>query len=393
MATNNQPSPLRIEILPDRFERFRLIPWWDQALLSRCEVIVVGVGAIGNEIVKNLAMLGIGRLRIVDVDLVERSNLTRSVLFRERHEGMSKARAAAEAAREIYPAIEVAWHHADAIYGFGWGHYLDATVVLAGLDSREARLAVNRACIRVGKPFFDGAIEGIDGIARSFQGANGPCYECTMSARDWELVAKRRTCSLLSREEIAQGHTPTTPTASSVTAALQVQQALKHLHGLDAQFGSGLLFNGMSFEANPVAYQRNPDCYAHEPATRIKRMPWGAHATSVGDAIVAATELLDGAVVLELRHDLMWERRCLCGMVDSPRLPLGQLGKGAALCSRCARECEWDARSTIGRGEADDVMLSELGIAPYDIVRFRSGRNYLDCVLDADRPKEFGSHG
>src|SRR5579885_420265 len=82
----------------DRFHRFRLISWWDQQKLRDAKVLVVGAGALGNEIVKNLALLGIGNILIADLDRVENSNLSRSVLFREADNGRPKAEVAARGA-------------------------------------------------------------------------------------------------------------------------------------------------------------------------------------------------------------------------------------------------------------------------------------------------------
>src|SRR5450432_4196431 len=87
----------------DRFHRFRLIGWWDQAKLASARVLVVGAGALGNEIVKNLALLGVGHVLVADLDKVENSNLSRSVLFREKDNGRYKSVVAAEAGRGIYP--------------------------------------------------------------------------------------------------------------------------------------------------------------------------------------------------------------------------------------------------------------------------------------------------
>src|SRR4051812_28927823 len=87
----------------DRFHRFKLIGWWDQARLSRARVVVIGAGALGNEIVKNLSLLGVGNIFIADMDRIENSNLSRSVLYRADDNGNYKATCAAAAAREIYP--------------------------------------------------------------------------------------------------------------------------------------------------------------------------------------------------------------------------------------------------------------------------------------------------
>src|SRR6202012_4463308 len=89
----------------DRFHRFRLISWWDQAKLSKAKVLVIGAGALGNEIVKNLALLGVGNVVIADLDRIENSNLSRSILYRESDNGEYKAAVAAKSAREIYPKV------------------------------------------------------------------------------------------------------------------------------------------------------------------------------------------------------------------------------------------------------------------------------------------------
>src|SRR5437660_2379570 len=90
----------------DRFHRFKLIGWWDQPKLADAKVLVVGAGALGNEIVKNLALLGVGHVLIADLDRIENSNLSRSVLYRAADNGQYKATVAARAAQEIYPDIK-----------------------------------------------------------------------------------------------------------------------------------------------------------------------------------------------------------------------------------------------------------------------------------------------
>src|SRR6185503_20211442 len=75
----------------DRFHRFKLIGWWNQQRLRRAKALVVGAGALGNEIIKNLALLGWGNVLVADMDRIENSNLSRSVLYRESDSGASKS--------------------------------------------------------------------------------------------------------------------------------------------------------------------------------------------------------------------------------------------------------------------------------------------------------------
>src|SRR4051794_3926885 len=80
---------LRIE--ESRYERLEQISWWQQATLRRAKILVAGAGALGNEILKHLALLGIGRVVVVDFDRIELSNLSRAIFFRAADAGSAKA--------------------------------------------------------------------------------------------------------------------------------------------------------------------------------------------------------------------------------------------------------------------------------------------------------------
>src|SRR5437867_9000290 len=114
----------------DRYSRLRLIRWWDQDKLRAAKVLVVGAGAIGNEVLKNLALLGIGHVWVIDLDEIEDSNLARSILFRHADCGRSKAIAAAEAVRNINPDVQVTPIHANVITDVGLGLFREADVVI-----------------------------------------------------------------------------------------------------------------------------------------------------------------------------------------------------------------------------------------------------------------------
>ena len=96
-----------------RYNRHNLIDWLSQEGLARTKVAVVGAGAVGNEIIKNLALLGVGEMHIFDLDLIEEHNLTRSVLFRDRDIGRSKAEVAAQRAAELDPNVSAIPFHGD----------------------------------------------------------------------------------------------------------------------------------------------------------------------------------------------------------------------------------------------------------------------------------------
>ncbi|MFO0260953.1 MAG: HesA/MoeB/ThiF family protein, partial [Planctomycetota bacterium] len=128
----------------------RMIGWWDQQRLADAKVLVVGAGALGNEVLKNLALLGIGQIRVIDFDTIELSNLSRSVLFRPEHQGRSKAEVAAEMAAQLNPDCWIVGAEADVLTDLGLGLVDSADVVICCVDNREARLWINRLCWKVG---------------------------------------------------------------------------------------------------------------------------------------------------------------------------------------------------------------------------------------------------
>ncbi len=263
-----------IEINDDRYSRLGLITWWDQDILKNARIFVAGCGALGNEIVKNLAMLGVGNIFVADMDKVEKSNLSRSVLFRKGDEGKPKAEVVSIRAREINDEVSIKYFNGN-IYSLGLGIFKSFDLIIGGLDNREARLFINQSCWKVNRPWIDGAIEVLTGVARMFVPPESACYECTMSETDYKLINKRKSCMLLGIDEIEQGKIPTTPTIASVIAGVQVQEAIKYLHKRDDLIllnGKGFIFNGSINESYNIEYQRNEDCPSHYTFEDIHRI-------------------------------------------------------------------------------------------------------------------------
>lgn len=375
----------------DRFQRFSLIGWWDQARIRNARVLVVGAGALGNEIVKNLALLGFGNLFIADLDNIENSNLSRSVLYRAKDNGSSKAMTAARSARDIFPEMHVQAFHGNVLYDLGLGVYRWADLVLAGLDNREARLSINRNCWKLGKPWIDGAIEQINGIARVFV-PDGPCYECTMSETDWLLLNRRRSCNLLTKDEMQEGKVPTTPTIGSIIAGVQCQEAVKLLHGMETIAGKGFVFNGVSCDSYLVEYQRNEECYSHDIAQRVVPLPATAAETRVGDMLARARADMGPDTVLELGRDILVALRCpFCHKSESLSQSLGRVRNSAAICPQCGRRREAVTAFTIdGTQDFLGRSFAEIGIPPFDIVWARNGGTLVGYEFSGDAPDVLG---
>ena len=133
-------------------------------------VLVVGAGALGNEILKNLALLGIGNVLVADLDKIENSNLSRSVLVPQRKTtGSTKRQSRPKPRKEIYPDQHTHAFNGNIVYDLGVGVYRWADVVhRRARQSRSPAQSINRNCYRTGTPWIDGAIQQIDGVARVF---------------------------------------------------------------------------------------------------------------------------------------------------------------------------------------------------------------------------------
>ena len=380
----------------DRFHRFRLIGWWDQKKLAEAKVLVIGAGALGNEILKNLALLGIGHILVADLDRIENSNLSRSVLYRAADNGQYKATVAARAAQEIYPDLKSHAFNGNVVYDLGLGVFRWADVIIAGLDNREARLAINRACWRVRRPWIDGAIEQIQGIARVFSPVvhpDGPCYECTMSETDWKLLANRRSCNLLSRGEMQGGKTPTTPTISSIIAGVQCQEAVKLLHGMETIAGRGWVFAGLTTDSYTVDYQAKAECYSHDVLDEIIPLDQGAADITPRELLSRARELLGPTAELELARDVLEKMICpQCKQEESLFISLGKATADLAECPRCpgVRREVVTFFKIRGTETFIDQPLSQIGVPAFDIVIARGGGRSIGYELTGDAAEVLG---
>jgi adenylyltransferase/sulfurtransferase len=374
----------------DRYSRLRLIAWWDQEKLAQARVLVVGAGALGNEVLKNLALLGIGEIYLIDFDQIEQSNLTRSVLFRQRDCGRSKAEAAAEAVRDLNPDTKVLPFCANIGTDIGLGLFRDVDVVIGCLDNREARLWVNRCCWKVGTPWIDGGIQEINGVVKVFVPPDGACYECAMTENDYRLINLRYSCPLLRQEDLQAGKVPTAPTISSMIGGLQTQEALKLLHDLPVASGEALVYNGVGNQFYRTRFQRREDCMSHETYGVPLELPIQSASATASQLLAAACQAAGMAVAssrLVLDRDLVVSIDCVpCGTSRPIMKALSQVGHRQTICPDCQQIARPRITHTVEAGsELAESRLCDLGIPPYDIVRVESASMERVFLLAGDR--------
>jgi molybdopterin/thiamine biosynthesis adenylyltransferase len=370
----------------DRYGRLRLIPWWRQERLAEARVLVVGAGALGNEVLKNLALLGVGTTYVIDLDRVEASNLARSVLFRAEDGGQPKAVVAAQRAREINPEIAVHPIHGDVLSEVGLGLFGDVDVVVGCLDNREARLWVNRQCWKAGTPWVDAGIQEIQGVVKVFVPPDSACYECAMTSRDYQLLNLRYSCPLLRREDILQGKVPTAPTIASMMAALEVQEALKILHGMEVASGVAHVFNGVGNQFYTTRLPRRDDCLSHETYPAPLPLPLG-HRASAAELFAAARATLPGALTLRLERDLVARLYCPhCHAASEVFRPRNRVTQAEAVCAACGEPTRPEVVAEITEDSPlADHALADLGVPPFDVLRVEGDGATGFFRLDADR--------
>ena len=378
--------PLLID--DDRYSRLQLIAWWDQQKLSNARVLVVGAGALGNEVLKNLALMGVGQVYIIDFDEIEESNLTRSVLFRKRDCGRSKAETAAEALADLNPDVTTVPMMANVLTEVGLGLISEMDVVVGCLDNREARLWVNRMCWKTETPWVDGGIQEINGVVKVFVPPDSACYECAMTENDYKLINLRYSCPLLPKEDILAGKVPTAPTISSIIAGMQTQEALKLIHDMPVDAGKIMVFNGVTNQFYSTAIQHREDCLSHETFPEPTASGLSAETTTVGELFDWVKQQWgDDDYTLELDRDLVVRLVChKCSQERRVMKPLPSVVHSEAICAGCGDVMQPERTHRVGPQDGvSDQVLRNVGIPAYDIVRIAANNVRHYVLLDGDR--------
>jgi molybdopterin/thiamine biosynthesis adenylyltransferase len=214
----------------DRYLRHSLIDWFSQDDVGGARVAVIGAGAVGNEVVKNLALLGVGAIDVYDFDRVEIHNLTRSIFLRESDVGATKAAAVVARAREVDPAVEL-----QAIEGDFWRTLRLSSLggygaVVCAVDNFEARLRVNQMCLIAGVDLVSAGVDSRFVTVETFPfsgDAIPACYECHLPHSAYQRIAERYSCGWLRKTAYTERKIPTTTITASIAGALAASAALR----------------------------------------------------------------------------------------------------------------------------------------------------------------------
>jgi adenylyltransferase/sulfurtransferase len=380
-------KPLRIPNLSkDRLGTFNFISWWDRDIVENAKILVVGAGALGNEVIKNLVLMGVGNIFIIDFDTIEAANLSRSPLFRESDSGRRKAEVAAARAKELNPNIHVQYLHGDVTSQIGLGVIRRMDVIIACLDNREARLSVNRYAYWMNKPWVDGAIQELLGLMRVFVPGQGACFECTLNDLARQSLAVRYSCPLLARQNVLMGKVPTTPTISAIIGGMQSQEALKILNDMPVEPGKVVHFNGMTNDMHTTAYLPKEDCQSHWTYGDVTELPLRTGTTTLEALLRIVHADLGSEAVLELDQELILNLECpVCKTVERVIKPISEVSFEAAHCPICETFRETKMTHTITGDETFlHHTLSSIGVPPLHILRANNLQEFRFYELTGD---------
>jgi sulfur-carrier protein adenylyltransferase/sulfurtransferase len=286
-----------------------------QARLAAASVLVVGAGGLGVPVLQYLAAAGIGRLGIVDGDVVEASNLHRQPLYGPADLGRPKAAVAAGRLRALNNDVRIEVHEVHAA-----PDNIDALVehhdlVVECTDNFRAKFLVNDAVLRARKPAVFASVHQYEGQLQVYRPLpHWPCLRCLWpeAPRDG-LVGNCAEAGVL-------GPVPAT------LGAMQAMQALKRLLGLDAgDTPSLVMVYLLGLETRRLAARRNPDCDhdnpGHDSPTAVQ--PLELEFETLADAFESGLELVDIRESWERAHDPP-------GLQIPTHLPLGELVHGRA---------------------------------------------------------------
>ena len=346
---------------------------WDLETVRKASALVIGAGALGNEVTKNLAMMGVRLIVVVDRDTVEVANLTRSVFFREADHSRLKAEVLAERLVEVNPDVTVLSLNGDVDAVLGLGLVRRMEMVFSCLDNRLARRVVNRMCQKLGKPWVDGSMENLLGDVTAYLPDGGPCYECTLTRIDQEIIAQAVSCKGIALQNLASGKVPTFSTMGSIIAALQVQEGLKFLHGHARQSlgGKKLVINSEYNDFYVTRADRDEECAGHFRYGTITEVPeWTSRETSARELLERFERDSGCRGYLRLGREIVKE--LFCATCDTSQ-ELFQLRNcitiESFLCPTCGKAREMQTTSVVkGNEPFSDWPLARLGVPRLEIL-------------------------
>lgn len=304
-----------------------------QARLGAARVLVVGAGGLGSPATMYLAAAGIGRLTLVDQDVVDVTNLHRQLLYDTADVGRPKLDVARERLHAINPSLTIATHNKRLTASNAAELVNGHDVVIDATDNFPTRYAINDACVAAGVPFVYGSVARFEGQVSVFATSEGPCYRCLFP--EPPAPGTVPTCA----EEGVLGVVP------GILGLYQATEVIKLLTGIGTPLtGQLLMVDLLENESQKVRIAKRPDCTAcgdRRTSASTNMSAEEGHAVANQSLEISTIDLAarlgagDALVVLDVREP--WEFD-LASLANSTLVPLSTL---PTAINRLDREAEY----------------------------------------------------
>lgn len=271
----------KVNIDNDIYDRQKRITGWDQNKISEATVMVIGAGATGNELVKNLVLIGIGRILLIDYDIIKPSNLNRCVLFSIESAKINdyKVDIVKKNCLKLNPNVEIVTFKKD-LNDIDKNLYSQSDVICSCLDNIEARIQANNYAYYYNVPFIDSGIDEFFGTVQAVYSEvkDAACLQCGISGMDLDIMWKKFSCTgqeIESENGETVAKIATIITTTAIIAGIQSQQVLIFILGLDyfkekgkwnphlgaPLIGKQLNYNGLINKFEIINKLKNPKCW------------------------------------------------------------------------------------------------------------------------------------
>ena len=317
-----------------RYSRHLILPevgMEGQLKLKQAKVLLVGTGGLGAPVGLYLAAAGVGRIGLVDFDVVDFSNLQRQVIHGTKDVGKKKLDSAAESMLDINPHIQIDKYEVALTSDNAMSIIRDYDMVIDGTDNFPTRYLVNDACVLSGKPNVYGSIFRFEGQATVFAYESGPCYRCLYPEPPPPGLVP--SCA----EGGVLGILPGT------IGLIQATEAVKLILGVgEPLVGRLVLYDALAMKFRELKLRRNPECpVCGDHPTVNKLIDYHQfcgvpqQAAVAPEPVVAATEIDpvevkaridrgDNFVLVDVREPHEYQ---ICNIPAAKLIPLGQLPK------------------------------------------------------------------
>ncbi|KAA2242341.1 molybdopterin-synthase adenylyltransferase MoeB [Salinarimonas soli] len=370
------PSEMR------RFGRHLVLPEFGlerQRRLKAGSVLLVGAGGLGSPTALYLAAAGVGRIGLVDPDVVEETNLQRQIAHGHSTLGRQKTESAAQRMRDLNPDVVVERHDVFLTVENALEIIAGYDVVVDGTDNFPTRYLVNDACAKLGKPNVFGGVLRFDGQVSVFDASRGPCYRCVFPEPPPSELAPN--CA----EAGVLGVLP------GVIGALQATEAIKLLSGLgEPLIGRLLVYDGLDLSFQTVDLMKAsgcPCCSGRPEDIVLRETRMVCSAPTVGGSL-SADELqtrLDAGepiLLLDVRNPPEWAGGTIPGALQLSKPDIDQAVQ-AVLHEGAARE--GTSLAAIPR-DRDVVVYCQSGMRSSAVIRELVAAGYeASRLLNLDR--------